>query len=61
MSTRPSAAQRLRDIGVGMEWDAKAKRGRERVENYGGSKEQGRHRRGENLPTAKNGSRAKKR
>jgi hypothetical protein len=44
-----------------MEYEANAKRGRERVENYGGSKEQGRHRRGENLPTAKNGSRAKKR
>jgi len=61
MSTRPSAARRIQDIGVGMEYEANAKRGRERVENYGGSKEQGRHRRGENLPTAKNGSRAKKR
>ena len=54
---RPGAASRMNMIGLGMSWDSQAEQGRQRGTLWGGSRDQGQHRRGQNLPSAKNGSR----
>lgn len=53
---RPTPAERLNGIGLGMEWDAQAKEERETVAPYRGSREESDHRSGRNTPTARNGS-----
>jgi len=55
---RPGLGRRASIIGDGMEWNADAERGRQKSTFWGGSKDQGRHRRGENVPSARGGSRS---
>jgi hypothetical protein len=56
---RPDAAQRMSIFMSAAEYEKDAKRGREKKAKYKKSKEEHYHRRGANVPTARNGSRSK--
>jgi hypothetical protein len=55
---RPSPAKRWDIIGFSMNWDASAEEGRQKYTLWGGSRDQGSHRRGQNVPSARGGSRS---
>lgn len=45
-------------LGSKLEWDAGSEKGRQKNTLWGGSKDQGKHRRGESTPSSRNGSRS---
>jgi hypothetical protein len=53
-----NGGKRLGLLGGMLSWDSEAEKGRQTHSLWGGSRDQGHHRRGENLPKSKNGPRS---